>query len=271
MTMRTESPAPTLANMSAPPRSTVTLPRLAQSPSAAQFRCPVTLPRVVSSTSASQTRCESSPTGWDTIPQAPRPVPVGPGGGKVLSNALCVAHVELPTALCAYLHMTFASRRLTAPLGLARALVAIARQAGRAQGRDASRRAARREFDRVVPLPEGALVQELAARLEAIAWPRWVPRVAFVVPFGCDIAAAADRRKAPDAPKGVTCPLLAARLVSAIRGPVFLRDAAPALSNLLDLWTGATPSGTWDIWLPVQPGQVQPVPAATRSKRKARS
>jgi hypothetical protein len=196
---------------------------------------------------------------------------VGPGGGKVLSNALCVAHVELPTALCAYLHMTFASRRLTAPLGLARALVAIARQAGRAQGRDASRRAARREFDRVMPLPEGALVQELAARLESIAWPRWVPRVAFVVPFGCDIAAAADRRKAPDAPKGVACPLLAARLVSAIRGPVFLRDAAPALSNLLDLWTGATPSGTWDIWLPVQPGQVQPVPAATPSKRKARS
>jgi outer membrane protein assembly factor BamE (lipoprotein component of BamABCDE complex) len=96
-----------------------------------------------------------------------------------------------------------------------------------------------------------------------------MPRVAFVVPFGCDIAAAADRRKAPDAPKGVACPLLAARLVSAIRGPVFLRDAAPALSNLLDLWTGATPSGTWDIWIPVQPGQVQPVPAATPSNPKA--
>lgn len=165
--------------------------------------------------------------------------------------------------------MTFASPRLTAPLGLARALVAIARQAGRADGPDASRRAAQREFDRVIPLPEGALVQELAARLESIEWPKWVPRVAFVIPFGTDIAT--DQRKAPDAPKGVACPLLAARLVSAIRGPVFLRDAAPALSNLLDLWSGATPSGTWEIWLPVQPGQVQPVTTATRSKRKARS
>jgi hypothetical protein len=96
-----------------------------------------------------------------------------------------------------------------------------------------------------------------------------VPRVAFVIPFGTDIAT--DQRKAPDAPKGVACPLLAARLVSAIRGPVFLRDAAPALSNLLSLWSGATPSGTWEIWLPVQPGQVQPVTTATRSKRKARS
>ncbi|MCX7200446.1 MAG: hypothetical protein NTW37_21295 [Proteobacteria bacterium] len=255
--------------MSAPPRSTVTLPRLAQSPSAAQIRFPVTLPRVTSSASASQARCEPSTTDRDTSPQALRPVPVGPGGGKLLSNALCVGHVELPTALCAYLHMTFASPRLTAPLGLARALVAIARQAGRADGPDASRRAARREFDRVIPLPEGALVQELAARLESIEWPKWVPRVAFVIPFGSDIAT--DQRKAPDAPKGVACPLLAARLVSAIRGPVFLRDAAPALSNLLDLWSGATPSGTWEIWLPVQPGQVQPFTTATRSKRKARS
>jgi hypothetical protein len=119
-----------------------------------------------------------------------------------------------------------------------------------------------------MPLPEGALVQELAARLESIAWPEWVPRVAFVIPFGYDTAAANPRR-APGAPKGVACPLLAARLVSAIRGPVFLRDAAPALSNLLDLWTGGTPSGTWDIWIPVQPGQVQPVPAATPSNPKA--
>ena len=267
--MQPEAPTPALANMSAPPRSTVTLPRLAQSPSAAQIRFPVTLPRVTSSASASQARCEPSTTDRDTSPQALRPVPVGPGGGKLLSNALCVGHVELPTALCAYLQMTFASPRLTAPLGLARALVAIARQAGRADGPDASRRAAQREFDRVIPLPEGALVQELAARLESIEWPKWVPRVAFVIPFGTDIAT--DQRKAPDAPKGVACPLLAARLVSAIRGPVFLRDAAPALSNLLSLWSGATPSGTWEIWLPVQPGQVQPVTTATRSKRKARS
>ena len=248
--MRAESPAPTLANMSAPPRSTVKLPRLAPNASEADARG------------------ERSAIGNDAFLQSPRLPPVGPGGGKVLSNALCVAHVELPTALCAHLHMSFVSPRLTAPLGLARALVAIARQAGQAHGPDASRLAARREFARVMPLPEGALVQELAARLEWIAWPEWVPRVAFVIPFGCDTAAANPRR-APGAPKGVACPLLAARLVSAIRGPVFLRDAAPALSNLLDLWTGGTPSGTWEIWLPLRPGQAQPVPAATPSTPKA--
>ena len=99
--MQPEAPTPALANMSAPPRSSVTLPRLAQSPPAAQTRCPVTLPRAASSGSASQASCEPSTTDRDTSPQALRPVPVGPGGGKLLSNALCVAHVELPTALCA--------------------------------------------------------------------------------------------------------------------------------------------------------------------------
>lgn len=251
--MRTESSASAFANMSAPPRSTVTLPRLA------------------SSASASDVRCDGSAMGAGAGLQTPRQVPVGPGGGKLLSNALCVARVELPTALCAYLRMGFASRLLTAPLGLARALVAIARQASQVNSTQAPSRAARLELDRVIPLPEGALVQELAARLESIEWPDWVPRVAFAVPFGNDIAAGIDRKKPPEAAKGVGCPLLAARLVSAIRGPVFLRDAAPALSNLLNLWGGATPSGTWEIWLPIRPGQAKPVPAATSSNTEESS
>lgn len=245
--MRPESCAPTLANMSAPPRSTVTLPRLA------------------SSAFASDVRFDGSAMGAGAGLQTPHRVPVGPDGGKLLSNALCVARVELPTAVCAYLRMGFASRLLTAPLGLARALVAIARQASQANSTQAPSRAARLELDRVIPLPEGALVQELAARLESIEWPDWVPRVAFAMPFGSDIAAGIDRKKPPEVPGGVVCPLLAARLVSAIRGPVFLRDAAPALSNLLDLWGGSTPSGTWEIWLPIRPGQAQPVLAATPS------
>jgi hypothetical protein len=56
----------------------------------------------------------------------------------------------------------------------------------------------------------------------------------------------------------VICPLLAARLVSAMRGPVFMRDAAPTLAHLLDLFGGTTPSGTWELWLPVRPGTVRP-------------
>ncbi len=251
--MRSESPAPTLANMSAPPRSTVTLPRLA------------------SSAAASDARCDGSAMGAGAGVQTSRQVPVGPGGGKLLSNALCVARAELPTAVCAHLRMPFAAPLLTAHLGLARALVAIARRASRGNGSRTSGRAARLELDRVAELSEGALVHELSSRLESTEWPDWVPRVAFAMPFGSDIAAGIDRRRPPDAPKGIGCPLLAARLVSAIRGPVFLRDAAPALSNLLNLWGGATPSGTWEIWLPIRPGQAQPVPAATSSNTEESS
>jgi len=247
--MQPESGPPTLGNMSAPPRSTVTLPRLAPgaaAPDAVSGHRPV---------AAVQTTAVL------------RDVPVGPGGGKLLSNALCVARVELPTALCAHLRMGMTSRLLTAPLGLARALVAIARQAGKTAGRRDPGRAARLELDRVLELPEGDLVRELTAGLESTPWPSWVPRVAFVIPLGNDIAASIDRNKPPDAPKGIGCPLQAARLVAGIRGPVFLRDAAPSLANLLNLWGGATPSGTWEIWLPVAPGRVRPLPPADPSIR----
>jgi len=163
--------------------------------------------------------------------------------------------------------MGLTSRLLTAPLGLARALVAVARHAGKTAGLRDPGRAARLELARVSKLPEGDLVRELTARLESTPWPGWVPRVAFVVPLGNEIAAGVDRRKPPDAPKGIGCPLLAARLVAAIRGPVFLRDAAPTLANLLNLWGGATPSGTWQLWLPVAPGRVRPLPPDNPSIR----
>jgi hypothetical protein len=235
--------------MSAPPRSTVTLPRLAPG---------ATAPDAVSD-GRTAAAAETTPTLRD--------VPVGPGGGKLLSNALCVTSVELPTALCVHLRMGLTSRLLTAPLGLARALVAIARHAGKTAGPSDPGRAARLELDRVLELPEGDLVRELTASLESTPWPGWVPRVAFVVPLGNDIATGIDRKTPPDAPKGVGCPLLAARLVSGIRGPTFLRDAAPTLANLLNLWGGATPSGTWEIWLPVVPGGVRPLPPADPSIR----
>jgi len=238
--MRLESAAPTLANMSAPPRSTVMLPRLTSA---------VATPDALSDGSVAATA---------ERPQTTQEVRVGPGGGKLLSNALCMARVELPRAVCAHLRMPFVAPLLTAHLGLARALVAIARQAKDIQPARGVGRAARLALDRVVGLPEGDLVQELTARLESTAWPDWVPRVGFVMPLGSDIATCIDRRRPPDVPAGISCPLLAARVVSAIRGTVFLRDAAPALSNLLNLWGGATPSGTWEIWLPVPPGTVRP-------------
>lgn len=82
--MRTESSASAFANMSAPPRSTVTLPRLA------------------SSACASDVPCDGPAMGAGAGLQTLHRVPVGSGGGKLLSNALCVARVELPTAVCAY-------------------------------------------------------------------------------------------------------------------------------------------------------------------------
>lgn len=247
--MRTESAPPALGNMSAPPRSTVTLPRLAPGADAAD--AVAGRPATVAGETAA----------------ARRDVPVGPGGGKLLSNALRVARVELPTAVCAHLRMGLTSQLLTAPLGLARALVAVARQAAKTASRRDPSRAARLELDRVLELPEGDLVRELTASVESTPWPGWVPRVAFVIPLGQDIATGIDRRGPPEMPRGVACPLLAARLVSAIRGPVFLRDAAPALANLLNLWGGATPSGTWEIWLPVAPGRVRPLPSTDPSTR----
>lgn len=247
--MRTEPAAPALRNMSAPPRSVVTLPRLAPVGSA---------PDATSGDRAS--------TAADATPVL-RDVPVGPGGGRLLSGALCVAHVALPKALCAHLGMGLAAPILTAHLGLARALVAVARHSGGAATSPESARHARLELDGLRDLPEAALVRELTARLESTAWPGWVPRVAFVVPLGDDLPKGADRRRPPDAPGGVGCPWLAARLVAAIRGPVFLRDAAPTLANLLNLWSGATPAGAWAIWLPVTPGGVRPVPSAAPSSR----
>lgn len=247
--MRTESAAPAFANMSAPPRSTVMLPRLAPGRAA---------PDAARSASPAQA----------TAPL--RSVPVGPGGGKLLSNALCVARVDLPTALCAHLRMSLAAPVLTAPMGLARALVAIAR---RIDTRPAARdpcRAARLELGRVAELPEGALIQELTTLLESIEVPAWVPQAAFVLPLASDIAMLANRDRPPAAPEGVACPLLAARLVAAIRGPVFLRKAAPGLSNLMNLQSGAIPSRAWDIWLPVEPGRVQPLAASTHANPGAR-
>ena len=246
--MRPEPGASILANMSAPPRSVVMLPRL-----------------------AARRPGEGEPTGGAAKSDSPvrgvplRDVPVGPGGGRLLSQALCLARVDLPTAVCAHLRLGFGAPLLRRPLGLARALVVIARHDGNPNNASAKRgrsRAARLELDRDGELPEGELVRELTSRLEAVEWPHWVPRIGMVTPFGMDVAIGVVPQPPPRAPKGVTCPLLAARVVSAIRGPVFMRDMAPSITHLLDLFGGTTPSGIWELWLPVRPGTVRPLALA---------
>ncbi len=180
-------------------------------------------------------------------------------GGKLLSQALCLARIELPTAVCAHLQMGIRAPLLLKRLGLARALVAIARHASDAGRPSARVRAARLELDAVGELAEAELVAELTSRIGSVGWPAWVPRACMVMHLSSDIAAGVDGLAPARPPQGVVCPLLAARLVSAMRGPVFLRDGAPSLARLLDLFSDTTPSGVFELWLPVRPGSVRPV------------
>ncbi|MBK6803300.1 MAG: hypothetical protein IPG83_17960 [Novosphingobium sp.] len=189
---------------------------------------------------------------------APRELAVGPGGGKLLSQALCLARIELPIAVCAHLQMGICAPLMLKRLGLARALVAIARHGADAGRASARVRAARLELDAVGDLGEAELVTELTSRIGSVDWPAWVPRACMVMHLGSDIAVGMDRLQPAKPPKGVACPLLAARLVSAMRGPVFMRDAAPSLARLLDLFSDTTPAGIFELWLPVRPGSVRP-------------
>jgi len=258
--MPTEAGAGWLANMSAPPRSVVTLPRLgvdaAAASTAGQGAGPV--PSSCPDPGAQTGERDAEKIARATN-MAMRALAVGPGGGQRLSHALCVAVVDLPTALCAFLRVPFSMPSLGRPLGLTRALVAVARQARPGLGSADHAAAAREELARVGKLGEAALVEELLTLLPTAPWPGWVPRVACARPLGRDIAQGRGGSRPPSPPPGVDCPLLAARLVSAVRGAVFLRDAAPALTHLLTLWGGEVASGSWQLWLPVRPGQDNPL------------
>lgn len=216
--MRTADIVGVWANMSAPPRSTVVMPRLR-----------------------------------GAGPPAAAPVSaLGPGGGAMLSHAVCIACVDLTDAIFARLGVGYGNARLRAPLGLARALVAVARI--KAHGASVRhRRSPRAELVRLADLPEGLLVSELAERLQAVPWPAWVPAVGFGQYLAMDPARAVRHPRRPPAAPALDCPLLAARLISGLRGKVFMRSAAPTLSRLLNLWQGEEASGIWELWVPRTP------------------
>jgi len=239
--MRPErAPAP-FANMSAPPRSTVVMPRLERRASAE-----------IDGADVGDAVAAARPVAPRDAPPA---IPVGPGGGAVVSNAVCFACTDLPAALCARFGVGFQNPRLTAPLGLARALVAVARVMAKSAPSAGSCGAVRRELTRVIAVPEGPLVGELAARLASVPWPEWVPPVGFGVYLAMDPAAAARGEARAPATPVLACPLLAARLIAGLRGRVFMRDAPPTLSRLLDLWRGDEWSGHWEFWRPVRDGR----------------
>ena len=239
--LRTADIVAVWANMSAPPRSTVVMPRLGQREGGEGAA-----PQAAAGTASPMPGAGAS----RTTRAADGAIAVGPGGGAMLSHALCFAQVDLPAALCARLGMGYEYGRLLAPLGLARALVAVARVEAAAAASARKRRSPRTELIRLADLPEGALVSELAERLQAVPWPAWVPAVGFGAPLGMDPATALRYERRPPAPPPLACPLLAARLISGLRGQVFMRDAAPTLTRLLDLWRGESPSGVWEFWTP---------------------
>ena len=223
--MRTADVVAVWANMSAPPRSTVVMPRLGGG-----------------ETAGAAPDIDAAPASASASALA-----VGPGGGATLSHAVCIARVDLTDAIFARLGMGYGYARLAAPLGLARALVAVARVAPH------PRRSPRAEFVRLADLSEGPLLNELAERLQAVPWPAWVPAVGFGQYLAMDPACAVRSPRRPPTTPVLACPLLAARLVSGLRGAVFLRDAAPTLTRLLTLWHGDTPSGSWELWTPRTP------------------
>jgi hypothetical protein len=242
--MQAERPPPLVANMSAPPRSWVRWPRLGVA----------TGGNAASTPQASGAIKGDPPPEARTIAATSRPIPVGPGGGLALSHALRLTQIDLPCAVHAALRLPMSDELLVGPLGMARALVALARRPAPGVPAPASwRQRIRRDIQELGALPEGALLDELCARLAATAWPAWVPLAAIAIPLGMDATTRLGAR-APAPPPGVGEPLLVARLVSAIRGPAFLRDAPPTLSNLLEAWRGPVGSGCWDLWLPVRPG-----------------
>jgi hypothetical protein len=247
-----------------------------------------------------------------TVGGEARAVPVGPGGGGTVSQAIRIASVDLPAVLSADFQLSWSDPLLAGPLGLGRVLVAIARteaarrRAGpgatvvarplaprplpvrylkpaerrnidrvRALGAQETVRRNRASFgaagvrqeelERVIALPEGALISELLEHLAAVPWPAWVPRLA----FARWVPSSASRDWVSWSPSGVTSPLLAARLLSAMRGPLFLRDASLSLSGLLKVQRSGMAMTSWELWLPLRPGEAVTGAVEEAPKRRA--
>ncbi len=217
--------------MSAPPRSMVRIPRL---------RAPGT-PEDAPAASGTQARV----------------VVVGPGGGQRLTHALCLAKVEVSVAVCTRLRIGMGAPVLTRRLGFARALVAIGRHRDTPGDPGCAAGEILATLEALQDLAEPSLLDELTDAIVATPWPEWVPPVAMA--RHAAITHATDTGVGPPRylSSGEACPLTAARLVAAIHGPLFLRDRAPSIGELLEIRRSPQPSLAWELWLPVLPGSVR--------------
>jgi hypothetical protein len=166
------------------------------------------------------------------------------------SNARCVAVVDLPTAVCVQLDRPCNWAPLLAQLGLARAVLALLRQdesqptAGDVPGNAALHA----ELAVLATHSDAQVVNELGQRLVAPSWPTEVPGIAIAEACSNHLPKGRDEHLTPERPDGIVDAVLAVRLASRIRGPLFLRDAAPSLSHLLELGQGPQPTGSWRLW-----------------------
>jgi len=217
--------------MSAPPRSIVQVPRL---------------------------RAPDKPADAPAVPGThARVVAVGPGGGRRLTHALCIAKVEVSVAVCTRLRMGMGAQVLTQRLGFARALVAIGRNRDAPGDPGCAAGNLLATLDGLKALPEQSLLGELFEVIAGTPWPAWVPPVAMArcvaITHATDMGVGPPRYLS----SGEACPLMAARLVAAIHGPLFLRDRAPSIAELLEIRRFPIPALAWELWLPVLPGSVR--------------
>lgn len=189
---------------------------------------------------------------------SPRDIPVGPGGGALQSGALRIARIALGAALDAAVSPGTADTVLPQPMELLRQLVTMARRRQTGDGAVALPDTSAAHLPPVDDMGEGALVDELVGWFRSMPWPDWVPPVGFIVAGRQEPGdGSVDAQQAPR----VRCPLLAARLITGMRGTVFLRDAAPALSSLLvKNEREAAVYGVRDLWLPITPGRARAAP-----------
>jgi hypothetical protein len=232
--MRPEVCSQLWQNMSAPPRSTVTLPRMAAPGQAA----------------AGNGR--GLARGSWPIAQ----IAIGPGGGRILTNAVCVGKVLLAHALCAWLGIAMNHELLSRRLGAARLWLALLRARAGVTPRNVLE-----QGTSLCTMGDGELLAELAARVSDLTLPQWVPGFAVAQAIGADLAEAISDSVPSILPgRAVADPWTAARLGAAIHGPLLLRARMPSLEHLLEIPGRSTPSLAWILWRPAPVGHlIRPV------------